>query len=129
MYEIYIKYDERYQGGDPLDHDDPFSGREDLYIEVEWKHALRSCDGEDWFETVEVDFDPHSVDKVFLCVVYYSSGDTFGRSFGNFHIVGAYSTYDDAKEVSRNIDKLKYKPWEGYFETLEDVKVVSLEIK
>ena len=87
-------------------------------------------------DTVEVDFDPTPGDDVFVVAVTYSTGSTFGQSFGEIEIVDVCETRAAANELTKFIndgtygkDENGYVPWEGYFENLEtaDVHKFSLE--
>lgn len=87
----------------------------------------------EWSETINIDFDPKGMEHLYVVVVRYSSGSTFGSTHGHWYIVGAYKGYKEAEAVEVSISKNKYKgkrykPWEGYFESLEGVTVERLDI-
>jgi hypothetical protein len=66
----------------------------------------------------------------FVVVVYYSTGNTFGREEAlDFPAVKA--TYEAAQEVVADIrlDKKGLMPWNGYFEYVIDISVVELEME
>ena len=74
-------------------------------------------------------------EEVYVVIVRYSTGSTFGHSDGRGHIVGVYESEEKAKEVSEKINTGKFKgkygytPWTGYFERLEGVEIDCFDIK
>jgi hypothetical protein len=82
---------------------------------------------------IEVDWDPKEYvgEPVFLAVVRYSTGSTFGRQNGYWHIEGAYLDCKEAHKTVQDIiadrysKKGKYTVWKGYFERLEYAEVKS----
>lgn len=76
-------------------------------------------------------------DYVYLVVVRYQDGNTFGTTYGywNVHLV----TTDQKEAVDRRADILNgtlpkapgtnYHPWEGYFTHLEDVEIHAFKLK
>ena len=107
------------------------------------KVALEGKGSIGWFsEEVEVSFEPKVGQWVFVVIVQYSSGDSFGNSSGNISIAGVYDTPDKAAQVRQAIlEDEKNNPhsyesleipgeasiypgdWKGYFESLEDVRI------
>lgn len=68
---------------------------------------------------------------VFVLAVRYSTGDTFGSESGRLHIPGVYHKYEDALTVGKKIREGSFKgyaPWEGFFESLEDILIESFSI-
>lgn len=75
------------------------------------------------------------MNKLFLAVVRYGTGDTFGHTTGAWYIVGVAPTREIAQamlkeesEPSKQGDYLRYKRWEGYFESLEDTEIHELDL-
>jgi len=127
---IFIEYKSRRTGGDPLS-DERWSSREDEHTEVSWKLAHREHPG-GFPETVEVDFDLSDLEVVFWVVVRYTTGDTFGTSYGNWEKIGCYKSLKEAREVKQSIEDGSYKGykcWDGYFEALEDIEINILELE
>lgn len=132
MYDLYLTYNEYRSGGDIEDPSDRWSNREPEHIDFSPK-ALFMERPEDIFAHGLSDEEIYIKDEnlefgknVFLVVVRYQTGDTFGYSTGNWHIVGVFDDPEKAKETKKQInDDLYngYKPWDGYFEHLEDVEV------
>lgn len=132
--------------------DDDWPNRETEYKEHEI-HGVYSDDAKDgrgqsrYNESIDVEFDPVAGAEVFLVVVTYSSGDTFGSSSGNVTVVGCYEEEAQADSIAhdiraddmdadkayrRNLKRSKkerftgYKAWTGYFEGLEGVEIHRL---
>lgn len=136
-YKVYLLYDEDTHGGGVCtgDENSDWPNYEDEHNTFTPK-GLR-LKTPDWSETIEVDFDPSGFDHLYIVVVRYSSGNTFGNTFGHWHIEGAYQTFEKAEKVETAIKKGtgKYKegeghyhPWEGYFESLEGASVERMDI-
>ena len=125
---VYLTYVERRSGGDPIDPG-RYSCREDEYIDFEMTGLFygEPADEAIWVETIEVDFDPKKfLGKVlYVVIVRYSDGDTFGTTDGHWKVIGAYKTSKEASEIAKQIDTGKfpgtYHCWEGHFARLTDV--------
>ena len=137
-YEVFVTYYESETGGIP-ESDEPYSSRSDLHRDVTWKNAYREHPGGFPVENVIIDFDPFEAECIHLVVVTYESGDTFGRSYGNFSIAGAYKKTKEAMSVKNRIEYdyrhpgykaqyTGYKPWDGYFEELTCVEIITLAL-
>lgn len=79
---------------------------------------------------VDVSFDPEEYigKPVYLVFVRYTTGDTFGCSIGNPHFAGCYIDEEKAIDIEKQINNNTYggdKPWNGYFESLDSVEVVT----
>jgi len=80
-------------------------------------------------EECNVSFDP--TDIVYVVVVTYQTGDTFGYSTGNVSIVDVFNEEETACEVAASIREKTfpgYTPWNGYFEALESVRVHKFKL-
>lgn len=135
MTKLYITYDSSQEGGEPESDDEwcTFSDEhrtfslENCYLSFDEKSRSRF----EYFAH-EVPFNVEKGDDIYLLVVRYSSGSTFGNIYGCHHIVDIYSSKEEAykvEETIRNGTYSGYKCWEGYFESLEDVSVESLVVK
>lgn len=68
-------------------------------------------------------------DNLFLCVVRYETGDSFGRTYGAWHLVGLAPTYEIAKlTLEQHMKSDAYKPWQGYFERFQDTEIHELTV-
>jgi hypothetical protein len=132
-------------GGEPLT-DEEFSDREDevnnytihsVSIGSNKKHHT-------FYDELDfpVDYEVKKGDTVFIVVVTFEDGDTFGRSYGNVCVVDIFTNEEEAETLASIIsdDEKKcdkddildrkakrsyegYAPWDGYFERLENVEV------
>ena len=130
---VYILYDEYRSGGSICEgqEKDDWPSHEDEQNHVTWKSAHRSNTGMVYNETVEVDFDPASIDYVIMVVVMYYDGGTFGRTCGLWQIIGVYPSIQDARKAEQSIKDNTFqggKGWEGYFAGLESVEIEVLRL-
>ena len=136
----------------PGQEDDAWPSRETEYHEHE-VHGVYSEDAKDgrgwscYNESIDVEFEPEWGQTVWLVVVTYSTGDTFGSSRGKVCVVGCYDEEAHADSIASDIraddsdadrDERRsgrkskkerftgYKAWTGYFESLEGVEVHRL---
>lgn len=136
MYDLYMTYREYRSGGEALDPDDRWTSYSDEYIDFTptgifagrenagvFAHGLASDEVKGEFERGDIGY---------LLIVRYSTGDTFSHTNGYWTIIGFYK---DAKEAVEIKDKINdgsyegYKPWVGYFESLEDVELHTMVLQ
>jgi hypothetical protein len=71
-----------------------------------------------------------SKEVLYLAVIFYSDGNTFGTTHGYPHFCGVSDTCEGAQKLID--DELssdnKYKPWVGYFSSLGNTRVFSLTL-
>lgn len=134
---IYIEYTTSEYGGDRIDPDDRWSSRTDRVITVNFIRLHREPPKNRFFyDSVEFsNEDLLKLDTLYLAVVRYSTGDTFGRTEGAHSIVGVAPTYKIAEAMlaeaikpTKEGDYKNYKPWEGYFERLTDTEIHKLDL-
>ncbi len=134
-FQVYLFYEESESGGEVCegDEDRAFPDHEDLYREFTAK-SLQLEPG-NWSEAIEVNFDPAKHSHLYVVIVRYQSGDTFGVSHGNWQVIGACQKLKEAKKVARSIETGSYrrgrgkrKEWEGYFESLETVDIERIDV-
>jgi hypothetical protein len=100
--------------------------------------SLSDKDGE---YALPVDFPVQVGDKVYVVYAIYSSGDTFHRDVSsNFEVISFHKNYDIAMKNQEALQELhknaqmqieydsgavvkRYCPWDGYFESLDNVIV------
>ena len=135
MKRLYLDYSELREGGGLLDDSDFCMDREPEYITVTFNHLSRK-EPEDFFkDSIEVSEEVFAMDKVYLAVIYYSDGDTFGYTSGYWEKVGVYPTEEYARmAIKRRISpyvkrKRDYEPWDGYFSGIEGNDVICLEVR
>jgi hypothetical protein len=80
-------------------------------------------------------------DTLYVVVVGYTSGDTFGRDGGHTAVLDAFADPDMAEELmeaaAENTDEYKmtfkgveyYCPWVGYFENMEEINVWEVTVR
>lgn len=129
MSTLYLEYDEFSEGGEPLD-DGEWCSYSDTIITWTLGKVFLNKKNAAWCRSEQkADFDVKKGDTVYVVVVKYSTGNTFGSSYGNGYIEGVYQYKGQASKVMEDIygnryNKLgKYPPWIGYFESLEEVLI------
>lgn len=82
----------------------------------------------------EIDWNPRGK-KVFVVLVEYSTGDSFGKTEGCGYIEGVYQTHEEAEMVKEAIEDNTYcgpetwVPWIGFFESLEAVSIKEMRVE
>ncbi len=134
---LYVEYYESSAGGEALEPEERWSQREDTVKEVEFKRLHREPPKHRFFyDSIEVSNEGLlALDTLWLAVVRYSTGDTFGRTTGCWALVGVAPTYkiaeamlEEATKPTKEGDYKNYKPWEGYFESLTDTEIHKLDV-
>lgn len=134
---IYVEYNESESGGELLEPEERWSSRADTIKEVEFLRLHRAPpENRFFYDSIElVNDDLLKLDHLFLAVVRYSTGDTFGHTEGAWALVGVAPTYEIAKlmleEATKPAEKGDYKnyrAWEGYFESLTDTEIHELRV-
>ncbi len=121
-------------------HEEDFS-RSSIEIKVTENVFLsRESSSEFWLEQVNVDFEPKKGQKVFAVIPRYTSGGTFGTTRGYYTVFGIYSTEENANEMKDFLNleykayksgeriQNSYRPWMGYFESLNDIEIHELTV-
>ena len=153
MNTLYLKYHSYSEGGEPINPDDEWPDYEIVYKSFTPTSLHLSQQG--WQENIETLVEPEIGKRVYVMVVRYGDGDTFGHSDGNWQVIGAF---DNEKEVyaikkaierSGELDKedsydtaydcvtAAFKPsgisvhpaWIGYFNSLESVEIHKMVIQ
>lgn len=133
-YNLYLGYSESRSGGEALS-DEQYCDHADAHIEFQPEGLYTEKSSTQ--ETVGVDFDPtqHVGADVYMVVVRYYDGDTFGRCYGHWFIEGIYLDRDEALKNKNAIEsgsyskKGCYNDWEGYFAGLESVNVWGTQVR
>ena len=136
---LYLSYKTSSSGGE-RESDEPYSCRSPQYIEVTFT-ALSKESGSFFGHNIEVTDEVYAADEVFLVVVRYRDGDTFGTSHGNWTVWAATASEADALKIAETIEdgsleKERSKanrgysglPWTGYFCGLEGVEVHGFRV-
>ncbi len=135
-YPLYLTYDERRYGGSPINPEDAWPDYEDEHVEFYPIGLFKDRDNAGIFphglmeDEVHGTFEPG--DGAYVVIVRYGSGSTFGRSFGEWHLVGVYDNENSAKEIEKSIENHTfegYMPWVGYFESFESANVFAMLVQ
>jgi hypothetical protein len=131
---VYIEYDETREGGDALEPAERWTSHTDVNVDVKFIRLHREMPKNRFFyDSIEL---PNKkmlkMDKLFLAVVRYGTGDTFGHTNGAWYVVGIAPTYKIAEamleEETKPSPKGSYKQWEGYFESLDGTEIHELSL-
>ena len=129
---VYVEYKEYRTGGDAINPDDQGSSRTVENIKVNFIRLHREQPRNCFFNhSIELsNKDMLKLDRLFLAVVRYGTGNTFGRADGAWHIVGVAPTYKIADLMLEEALKSTtgYKPWEGYFEHFQDREIHEVSL-
>lgn len=143
---IYVIYEESSSGGEDLDPEAKWSDRADTIIDYKLIGSSLIKPDSWYFQEFELDCIEKPVD-VFVVLVRYSDGDTFGQSFGNGHIDGVYLTKEEAQTAVKAIEEdeliktdpyiprsfrngpYKHKPWKSYFANFESVQCYVMKLR
>jgi len=138
---LYLKYNESRSGGEICEgqENDSWPSHEDENIDFDPEYLVLAAEDNrpDWVEEIkDIDFEPSKyVNKlVYLVIVRYYDGGTFGRTCGYWKIMLCTTKQKEALKLEKSIrdgsyQKGEYLEWNGYFAGLEDVEIHSLEIK
>lgn len=127
---LYILYREERSGGDICEGEEdsewPNHDPTNVVVTFQSLHRTAAGTGRFFYDAIEVIPDVAAQTSLCLAVVRYSTGDTFGRTNGMWSVVGAYPTVTLAETaLSQALDPAnsQHKPWEGYFERVEQTEV------
>lgn len=128
---VFIEYNEDKNGGELKEPDNQWSSRTETNIDVKFIRAHKEQPKLRFFyDSVEVDERYLQLDALYLIVVRYSTGNTFGHTEGAWHIVNVAPTYKTAELILEEAleSKTGYKPWEGYFERFTSSEIHKLDL-
>lgn len=139
-YSLYLDTTETSTGGHP-ESDDEWCHHSDIVLSVTFNHVYRNKNSESFWggSSFEVTEEVYRASRVYLAIVRYSDGGTFGRTVGYWEVMGAFKTEAEAVAMTTSIDKGTFKtdyphlarpymPWEGYFSGLQGTEVHSFPI-
>lgn len=130
---LYLEYNEKRTGGEPLS-EGPYSEHADEFIEVSFIRLHKEPSNLHFFRhSIEVDqrILDANLKQVYLAVVIYSTGSTFGYTEGAWYVVGVAPTYAIAEAMLGEAlsEENKYKPWDGYFEKFMRTEIHKLDVE
>lgn len=128
----WITYSETCIGGEAEDPTDRWTSHADAYREVIFEGLYKNKPEHRFFcHSKEIDPALLDLDTVYMVVARYYDGDTFGRTYGHWHIYSFRATEEEARkdeeEIRNSVNEentyKNYRPWLGYFSGLEDVEI------
>lgn len=137
---LYLDKEQFSEGGEAYDDESegPFISRSPTYVTT--KFTTASFYSHKMF-TEQVEISEKLADKitnlghVYLGVVFYYDGDTFGTTYGLYEISGVSDTLSGIEKINKKTisDGLNnrwegYKPWEGYFSGLIGAEIFKLDL-
>ena len=130
---LYIDKEQDSQGGEVYEGETgPYASHEPKYITTTFTRASFTSDRM-FYETIDVSDslarEIKKAGKVYLAVIFYADGDTFGTTYGYFQLSGVSATLAGAeKQNKKALSGKGYKPWEGYFSRLIGAEIFELPL-
>lgn len=133
---LYLSYEQSERGGQICKGQEgqSYPDREPTYVEFT-PLGVYTKRG-DWNETLKIDFLEEGAvvegTPVYLVIVRYTTGDTFGYTTGQWNIPLTTLDQDKADRICESIKDNSYpgyKPWDGYFERLESCEIWCTNVK
>lgn len=133
-YTLYMVYDENEDGGGIKSgqENEAWPEHEDSHHSFRPICLLRKNPGKIHIESFEVSEDVFKCNELYAFIVRYSSGSTFGKSYGHWSLLGIFKTRDEVSDFYKKVnsdDYDGYKCWVGYFEELEGFETHKLSVK
>lgn len=134
---LYFTYDESRVGGEPTS-DSPWCSLTDTHVTVKFNYLYKDPPKDRFFYDSIVINEPSLLEhsSLYLCVIRYSTGSSFGTKYGYWCVVGVAKSVTEAQNLLdgaliNGVFKYGYmcKPWEGYFERFEDTEIHELIVK
>ena len=132
--QLFLYYSESRSGGEICEgqEKDDWPSYETAYIELAIIGLFRDRQTiKGYCEVIDVDDELIKAEKLYLALIRYGDGDTFGNSEGHTAFLGVAVTREDAQKLideALNDKSDTYRPWTGYFNTLEGSDVVPLRV-
>lgn len=125
---VFVAYYEDSTGGEHVS-DELFADREDTHIDVTFEYLSVRQPHTYHCRSVEVDKALLDESELYLAVVRYSDGDTFGRTYGCWEILGVRGTRAEADKLIEDARKSKTGSWTGYFARFDHGEVHCLHLE
>lgn len=112
--------------------------------------GVRAWEARDWegstfrryggYDSWSGELDVQAGDYVYAVVADYESGSTFGRDGGHASVVDVFSDIETADACAQAAEAAKeyrfefqgreyYAPWQGYFESLNELRVWAVKVE
>lgn len=122
-----------YWSTEPIPND-PYSGYQVNELGLRIIGLYRAPpEGKMFYDTVKIDSELFKNDGLYVGVVRYSDGDTFSHTKGKYIFGSFAATLDEAQaeldNYLKNCEGYRYKPWEGYFASLDESYVEYVKFK
>jgi len=82
-------------------------------------------------ETLSIEDKLYKLSHLYLVIVRYTDGGTFGCVNGYWKIIDVVQSNKEAEQLKQSVFNntySKYKPWKGYFASLDDVEIHRMEL-
>lgn len=128
-FQYYIHLECEITGGEVINPEEEWSSRKPCYktntfIRVSNVLPLNHRHSYEYFANKEC---LDATKEVYAIIVIYSDGDTFGTYHGRVQVWSAHTTQEAAEKALKAIpSSQEYKCWEGYFSSLEDMRIEKL---
>ena len=132
---LYIDYDTSSEGGEICEGEEgsEWPSHEPEIRSVTFNGIYRSNPQHKFFvDSHMVSMPVFNSPVVYMVVVRYQTGGTFGCSQGCHEVINIFSTSAEAEDLKNSIQDDSYpgyKCWEGYFERLEGVEIHRFDVK
>jgi hypothetical protein len=129
---LYLSYDENRSGGEICagQENASYPDHEPCYIELIINGLYRiPPKNNGYINQFEVSQELFEKDILFVAYIRHSDGDTFGTTSGYTEFVGVESTEILARQLIESAKEADYKPWDGYFASLESEEVLEMRLE
>jgi hypothetical protein len=129
MKTLYVEIDVETSGGEPDDPDAAWPTYSDKIHSISVNKGTFHRGNSFWpSDSIQVPGGFDQFEKLYLSIVRYSDGDTFGSSQGLHKICFVATTYQDAKRYDPLTMWTGHKFWQGYFGGYECTEVYKIDI-
>lgn len=132
---LFVNYSETHLGGGEIcagQENDAWPSYEDVFQDFCVENITLKNVGP-YHETIEYDLPEPTPVGLFVVVVRYYDGGTFGRTCGYGSIEGVFATHEEAQARAKDLENggksiHGYNRWDSYFAGLERTEVVLAAI-
>lgn len=136
----FFTYDEHTYWNSEPDYEDPdrFAFQGDAGLDIVLIDCYRSIPKGKSYESVNSDncvYDCQDISSggiAYVLLVNFTTGGTFG-SHGAWVVAGVFASYEEANLCIKKAEGPQpdegYRPWDGYFESLNSIKIVEMLVQ